>query len=468
MANVSDLYKAAIAQHQAGRLTEAAELYRSALNLSPNHIDSLHKLAIIYDKTGQHGLATDLLSKVVAQSPACPMAHHNLGTILAKIGDHDRAIPAFRKEIALRPDFAPSYGGLAAAAITSGDLKTARSAITKAIELDPGNVWFRLFKSQTLADDQAVAELEAIDVESLPTDQQIALHFALGAAHETAGNFDKAFNHWLVGNGIKRRSVAYDEGGALEKVRQMSRMFTRRVLRGGQGNPSELPVFIVGMPRSGTSLVEQILSSHPAVYGSGELTVLPDLVADLPARIGAKARPADFYDLGTRYLDRIEKNALRVTDKAPSNFELLGHIQLSLPRAFIIHTVRDPVDTCLSCFITLFHTGNDNTYDLAELGRYYRAYRELMAHWHEVMPGRILDVRYEDVVADLEGQARRIIAHCGLEWDARCLEFYKTKRAVLTASVAQVRQPIYDKSIGRWRKYERFLGPLMAELGRPA
>jgi Sulfotransferase family len=177
---------------------------------------------------------------------------------------------------------------------------------------------------------------------------------------------------------------------------------------------------------------------------------------------------ADFWDLGARYLAEIEPlapGAKRIIDKMPSNFKVAGLIDLALPNALIIHTTRDPIDTCLSCFSKLFIAQQNYTYDLAELGRYYRNYQELMTHWYRVLPAnRFLDVRYEDVVADLEGQARRIITHCGLHWDPRCLAFYQTERPIRSASAMQVRQPIYNSAIGRWRQYESFLGPLIAEL----
>ena len=202
-------------------------------------------------------------------------------------------------------------------------------------------------------------------------------------------------------------------------------------------------------------------------------------VEDMPTKLGGTARSQvaasamtdeDFRELGSRYLAKVERlapGAARITDKMTGNFNLAGLIQLALPNAPIIHTVRDPVDTCISCFSKLFADGALSfTYDLAELGRYYRHYRALMAHWHRVLPPRrILDVRYEDVVADLEGQARRIIAHCGLEWDARCLAFHQTARPVRTVSATQVRQPIYDTAVGRWRAYNRFLDPLEKAIG---
>jgi hypothetical protein len=240
-------------------------------------------------------------------------------------------------------------------------------------------------------------------------------------------------------------------------------------------------VFILGMPRSGSTLVEQILASHPQVFGGGELTHFHTLVEQLLVAYRASPSSAifpelvlsmtdqDFRALGVRYLAQIERlapEAMRITDKLPANFIFIGLIHLALPNAIIIHTVRDSADTCLSCFSKLFNGKQNQYFDLAELGRYYRHYQALMAHWHRVLPpGRILDVRYEEVVADLEGQARRIITHCGLDWDPRCIAFHQAVRPVRTPSVVQVRQSIYKNAIGRWRMHEPFLGPLFAELG---
>ena len=249
------------------------------------------------------------------------------------------------------------------------------------------------------------------------------------------------------------------------------------MLRGkaGLGNPSAAPIFIVGMPRSGTTLIEQILASHPKVFGAGELREM----ANLAGRIGgadAAAFPEavqalsgeELRRIGEQYVQavtRLAPGAERITDKMPGNFSLAGLIHLALPNARIIHACRDPRDTAFSCFSLLFSGTLEFTYDLAELGRYYRAYLKLMAHWREVLPqGIMLEVQYEDVVRDLESQARRIIAHCGLEWDDACLSFYKTERSVRTASATQVRQPIYQSSIGRWRLHEEELQPLLREL----
>jgi hypothetical protein len=230
------------------------------------------------------------------------------------------------------------------------------------------------------------------------------------------------------------------------------------------------------MPRSGTTLIEQILASHPEIFGAGELKQLRDAVVkfrdegrlifpDLLPSISDE-RLREFGEEYVAEISRFAPNAARIIDKTPSHYMFLGLIHLVLPNARVIHAVRDPVDTCISCFSKNFRDGHYYIYDLGELGRYYRQYQKLMAHWHRVLPPRrILDVRYEDVVADLEGEARRIIAHLGLEWDPRCLAFHETERPVRTASAAQVRQPIYTTSIGRRRAYAPFLGPLLRELG---
>jgi hypothetical protein len=231
------------------------------------------------------------------------------------------------------------------------------------------------------------------------------------------------------------------------------------------------------MMRSGSTLVEQILASHPQVFGAGERKDFANVVNALGASETAEEGPnrpldgAALYRLGTAYLAAVTEGtppAERIVDKMPANFRFVSLIHLALPNARIIHTHRDPVDTCLSCFSQLFNEKQPFTYDLGELGRYYRAYQTLMEHWRRVLPeGVMLDVRYEELVADFEPQARRIVAHCGLEWDDRCLSFYETRRPVKTASVVQVRQPIYRSSVGRWRPNSDLLRPLLEALGAP-
>lgn len=265
--------------------------------------------------------------------------------------------------------------------------------------------------------------------------------------------------------------------GSFERTRAV---YTAEVMDDRQhlGDPATVPLFVLGMPRSGSTLVEQILASHPKVFGAGELTDFQDAAAGFgdtgSVPVSAPEAVASFTgdrlrQLGASYVDRVRAlapAAERIVDKMPANFRLAGLIHLALPNARIIHTVRDPVDTCLSCFPKLFAGDQPYCYDLGELGRYYRAYEALMAHWRHVLPqGVMLDVQYEAVVDDIEREARRIIAHCGLEWDDACLSFYKTRRVIRTASAAQARQPIYNTSVGRWHPYSSMIGPLLEALG---
>jgi hypothetical protein len=329
-----------------------------------------------------------------------------------------------------------------------------------------------------IAADPQIAAMEQLaeDSASLSIGDRIELHFALAKAYDDVGRHAEAFRQWLDGNALKRRQIAYNEPAMLGDLGRAQAVFTAELIQTWQnvGQPSSVPVFIIGMPRSGTTLIEQILASHPKVFGGGELKHFRKAVDGVRTRLGGSAIfpelvsgliAEDFCDLGARYVAEIERlapAAMRITDKMPGNFIYAGLIHLALPNATIIHVVRHPVDTCISCFSKLFADEQLHTYDLAELGRFYRHYQALMAHWHRVLPaGRVLDVRYEDVVDDLEGAARRIVANCGLPWDSRCLDFYRTERSVRTM---QVRQPIYKSAIGRWRAYESFLGPLLAEL----
>jgi hypothetical protein len=244
-----------------------------------------------------------------------------------------------------------------------------------------------------------------------------------------------------------------------------------------RGDPSPAPVFIIGMPRSGTTLIEQILAGHPLVFAAGESPELRVAVAGLetdhPGLAFPEIVPALTDDAlrrhGASYLNAVAppgREVGRFVDKMPGNFHFAGLIRLALPNARIIHVRRDPIDTCLSCFTQLFRVGQHYSYDPRELGRYYRAYETLMAHWHRVLPaGIMLDVRYEDVVADVERESRRIVAHCGLDWDSACLDFHVARRPVRTASAVQVRQPVYATSVGRWRSYGDMLAPLIGALG---
>src|SRR5579871_4355609 len=475
------LVNRAVILHELRRYDEALASYDRALALRPDYAEALTNRGLTLHGMNRFDEALAHHDRALAARPDLAEALSNRGLALHRLKRTEEALASYERALRIRPDFPEAHCMLGVTLIELGRLPQARAALERAIALAPGDVRYH----RNLADitrfipgDAHLPALEKLagSEAALSADERIELHFALGQAYEDLGRHGDAFAQWLNGNALKRRQVAYDETATLTRLNAMRAVFTPDLIARWQnvGHRSRLPVFILGMARSGSTLVEQILASHPQVFGAGELDYFAEAARastskfrDSPEQISSLTAQ-DFCALGRRYsaaLENLAPRAGRITDKMPSNFRFAGLIHLALPNATIIHTVRDPVDTCLSCFSKLFATEQGHTFDLAELGRYYRHYQALMAHWHSVLPtGRILEVRYEDVVADLEGQAHRIVAHCGLAWDERCLAFHQTERPVRTASAVQVRQPIYNKSVGRWRVHEPFLAPLLAEL----
>jgi hypothetical protein len=321
---------------------------------------------------------------------------------------------------------------------------------------------------------QQLAKHEAV----LDGHDRAILHFLLAKAFEDQERYDVAFAEMDAANAIKRGMIDYDEARELGRMDLIAAEFSAERLEAlaGSGDSTPGPVFVVGMPRSGTTLVEQILASHPDAFGAGELTFLPDLVAagaageNFPADFAA-ITPKQLQQLGETYrrtLTALAPAAKVIVDKQPLNFLLAGLIYLAMPGARIVHVRRDPLDTCLSCYATSFAGEIGWAYEMGELGRYYRAYERLMRHWRAVLPQTaMIDVHYEALVEDLPSQARRLVEACGLGWDARCLDFHKTPRTVATASLAQVRRPIYRSSVQRSAIYADHLLPLRQALDLP-
>jgi len=471
-----------------GRLRDAIDHYEHALEIRPEFPEAHSNLGNVLQMVGRHDEAVTHYEQALALKSDYAEAHCNLGAAMVATGRPGEAIGHYQKAIALKPEFAAAYHSLGIALQAVGRLPEARQAFERAVALAPGRADFHLQLAHAkpfTADDPRLAPLEALARESarLGDQQQIAVHFALGKAFADLGQPDRSFQHLLQGNASKRRHVAYDEKETLASFERIRRVFTADLVRHstGAGDLSALPVFVVGMPRSGTTLIEQILASHPAVFGAGEVDEFRKTVGILEAtnrhalfypEMVASMSGEDLRRLGSRYVGRVRAAAPwaeRIVDKMPTNFRYAGLVHLTLPHARIIHACRDPMDTCLSCFSILFVGDQPYTYNLGELGRYYACYRALMAHWREVLPpGVMLDVQYEDVVNDFEAQARRIVAHCGLEWEDSCLAFHETQRPVQTASAFQVRQPIYRGSVGRARPYKDMLEPLRRALEAPA
>ena len=509
------------------RAEEAETVYRKALELAPNNPDTLDNLALAVKDLDRLDEAADLMRRALVIEARSDKFHVHYATILLdqkKVDDAsaaaDRALALdpnnhdavnlmgrvafergeleaslahYRQALALKPDLADAYNNMGNVLKELGKLDEARTAYLDALRLEPAiaGVYVNLADSKKFVpgDPHLVAmEQLAASPDGLSKTDRMQLDFGLGKAYADLKDHDRSIRHLLAGNAAKRSTIAYDEQATFALFDRIESLFTRDLIaaKSGGGDPSPLPIFVIGMPRSGTTLVEQIIASHPVVYGAGELQSFNDVVLTVRGPDGNSLPYPDFVaaldaaplqQIGARYIALVRAlaakheraDAARITDKMPSNYYFAGLIHLALPNAKIIHTIRDPVDTCISCFSKLFSAEQNHTYNLSELGRYYRRYERLMAHWRSVLPaGRMLDVRYEDVVSDVEQQARRIIAYCGLPWTDRCLSFHETDRPVRTASATQVRQPIYSSAVGRWRVYERHLGPLLDALNVPA
>ncbi len=482
--HVEALYNLGHALAEGSRWSEAVACYQRALAIKPDYADAWTNLALAQTNLGQHEDALASCDRALAFAPARAAAHNNRGLALAALDRFDEAMASFRQALVLDPGAADVHGNIGTALVEQGRIDEAMAAFERGLALAPRHAKLHFCSVQArrvTAGDPRLAALEELarDQSGLNDAARVDLHFALAKAYADVGRADDAFATLVTGNRLKRKSVAYDEAATLGRMATIARAATRDAVARfeGAGQSSDRPVFILGMPRSGSTLVEQILASHPAVAGGGELPNLERAIAaglgpgvDFPAADRpAAAQAMALRGIAERYLaslDSLARDAIRVTDKMPTNFLFVGLIHLALPRARIIHTRRDPMDVGVSCFSTLF-TNVPYAYDLGEIGRYYRAYDRLMRHWRGVLPeDAILDVDYEALVADFPAQARRIVAHCGLPWDDACLSFQAARRAVKTASAAQVRQPLYGGAVGRWRALDPArLEPLAAALG---
>ncbi|MEQ8196084.1 MAG: tetratricopeptide repeat protein, partial [Rhodospirillales bacterium] len=436
----------------------AIEHYRRALALGLNNAETLANLGAALQDRERFEDAVQCYRRAIDLDPGYAVAYNNMGNALNLQGQPDEAIAFYRKAVAIDPRFADAHNNIGIVMSEQGRMKEAVESYRSVIAVDPDftkayryiGIIHKYVENDALA---AALLAKAHDLGSLSTERQIHLRYALGKYFQDIGAYDDAFGHFAAGAALKRKTIAYDPA-AIEATLQAVERFFRPgewSRKPGYGASSGAPVFIIGMPRSGTTLVEQILAAHPQVHAAGELKDFDKAFNGFRVNKnvfdGTSAEAADLAARGQRYADGLMKRdplARRVTDKMPFNFTNVGLIHLAMPNATILHCRRDPVDTSLSCFMTYFADPIDWSYDLEETGRFYAAYAKMMEHWHAVLPGRILDVQYEDVVADLETQARRIVEHCGLAWDDSCLDFQNAKRSVRTASASQVRKPIYS------------------------
>jgi tetratricopeptide (TPR) repeat protein len=460
------------------RYQEALTSFQKFLAINPNDAEALNICGLTLQRLKRFAEALSSFDRAIAIKPDFVNALSNRGTALQELGRFEEAFREFDKALSLRPDFAEARFNKGLLCLNLGREEQARNAFETGIKLSPRKSDFYLgltMCKRFAADDPLIPAMEDLARdETLDLEEHIKLGFALGKALRDIGQFDRAFSQVLQASAWKRGHLIYNEGAALAFFENLPTIFSSTPMaeKSGAGHRSQLPVFVIGLPRSGTTLVEQILASHPRIFAAGEIDdfkrVISDTFDGFPQTL-ANVSAERLVELGQRYVDNLRvlaPSAERITDKSTQNWPFIGLIHLALPNARIVHVRRDPVDTCLSSFFTLFAEGHVQTYDLGELGHYYRAYATLMAHWRSVLPaGVMLDLQYEELVADFENQARRIVAHCGLEWDHACLAFQKASRAVKTASAFQVRQTLYSSSVGLWRLYLPLVQPLLDALG---
>ncbi len=510
---------AAGAEHwRAGRYEDAETTLISALRKNPENIDAMRFLAMVYDVQDKKLLEAEaLLRRAIAIAPDFHQALGNLGKILVDNNKHVEAIEIYQRLLDLKPNDDDAWAGCGRALAQAGRVKDAEEAYRKSLEINPKAPSVHMARAHMLktlgnqekaleayrksiefnpalgesywsmanlkvfrfADQEVSAMEQQLGSDDLKEESRVNFLFSLGKAYEDRKDYEKAWHHYHQGNQLRRTTVVYDAVENELHLKNIREVFSKELIQAheGAGHDAPDPIFIVGLPRTGSTLVEQILASHSQVEGTAELPNLgaiangtgkyrpdglgyPDTIATLTKR--------DFESYGKEYLKQIARHRVLGTpyfiDKMPNNFIHAGWIKLVLPNAKIINTRRHPMDSLLGVYKQLFAKGQPFTYDTMDLAEFYRCYMEIMMHWHEVLPGQVLDVHYEDTVTDLETQVRRILDFCGLEFEESCLRFYETARPVKTASSEQVRQPIYTSALGLWKKYGDNLAEWQEEL----
>ncbi len=453
-----------------GRLGEAEQRYREAIQANPAFPAALCNLADSLQSSPEE--AEQWVRRALKINPKFPGARTKLGLLLASMGRDKEARTAFQKALKINPKDADALVGLARVIRGEGRFEEAEDMIKRALKIAPKlpTAWAALqgTRKMTEADRAWCTTAEEIAGSGVSVWEESELRFAIGKYCDDVRDFDRAFTNFKRGNELlKSLSPGYNAQAHAAFADDMIRTYSREALASmtPSGCVSAKPIFVVGMPRSGTSLTEQIIASHPAAEGAGEPDFwLKAARANHGAMREAVMDAAPRGKLAEDYLSFIERHfpgAVRVVDKTPANSDFVGFIHSAIPNARIISMRRDPIDTCLSCYFQHFSTAMTFTMDLSDLANYYRTHRRLMDHWRTALPaGSILEVPYEELVANQEAWTRKILDFLGLEWDSRCLAFYDTNRSVNTASAWQVRQKMYRHSVERWRNYEKFIGPL--------
>ncbi|MCG8053183.1 MAG: sulfotransferase [Candidatus Thiodiazotropha endolucinida] len=480
--NLEYLYWYADLLRLCGHHELSEKLYRKVLEINEGHDRALFGLGLLYFSYNRWHEAGTLLKQAIDRKPSNSNAHKYYAETCLYQGKLDEALKHGKKAVSLSPKNSSSYYALANIYQVLGKKEESLKQIEKTVTLDPknGSAHYILANSKkyTSKDLPFIKNIEKKLESGMTADSRSHFHFALAKMYNDLKDPDRAFDNLSRANLILYNDFSTKK--LKTELKEIKNAFNKKwsLDHRKNGNPSEVPIFVVGMPRSGTTLIDQVLSSHSLIGSIGESSEVRigseeacNETGDYPPRIClAHLKPETIQKYSERYLERAlieHPNALRIVDKMPANFFALGYIYTLFPNAKIVHSKRHPLDTCLSCFFQRFTEASnmDWSNDLVALGQYYKAYLNIMDHWKANLPIEILDINYEDMVADLESNARKLIQFAGLEWEDSCLNFHKSKRAVQTASLWQVRQPIYNSSVNRWLPYAKHLEPLIRELG---
>ena len=455
-----------------GKPEEAVASYNRALQIKPDFVIAHNNLGAALNDLGKTEEAVSSLTKALQIQPNLAEAHSNLGVALNELGKPEEAVSSLTRALQIKPDFAEAHINLGTTLNDLGQPDEAAASYNRALQINPAYAKAHRFLSTVKkfqdGDLQIQQMIQLVDQNNLPDEDRIHLNFALAKAHEDIGDYDRAFSYLMEGNRLRKEELNYDISSARASFANIKAAFsmdvpTLSVLEESESAKGQQPVFVLGMPRSGTTLVEQILASHSQVYGAGELVLLGQSINSIEW-ISTRPSSDQLHSIRQSYLSGLTKIGVSepyITDKMPVNLLWIGFIIAAIPEARIVHVKRDARATCWSNFKHIFGKGNGFACDLQDVSEYYKMYIDLMAFWHDKFPGRVYDLNYEALTEHQEDETRKLFEYIGLNWEDQCLEFHKTKRAVQTASVTQVRQKMYQGSSDEWRKYEKHLGSMV-------
>lgn len=456
------------------KFKQAIEVLKKLIKIRPDFVLAYSNLGNIYNKLGDKESAKKYFEKAIEINPKLAMAHNNLGNLYRDLKKYDEAIICFKKAIEYNSEIFVFYNNLGVTYQNLGRFKEASEILYKAIEKNPNFAPAHHHLSTIVKYNKDHPHLNAMEKsisnKNIPIEDKMYLNFGIGKAYEDIKNYDKAFIHYKIGNENKRKLINYSIKDDIELFENIKKTFQKNTFDKfkNTGVDDSTPIFILGMPRSGTTLVEQILSSHSKVYGADEVKNYDDTIKkyfysnekyNFTENFN-KTKNSLLKKIGEEYVESIRKfskESRYISDKALLNFRWIGLIKLTLPNAKIIHCVRDPKDTCLSIFKNNFAGRLDFSYNLKELVTYFNLYTDLMEHWHKTLPGFVYDIFYERLISNQKNETKKLLESCNLDWEESCMNFHNNKRPVVTASIAQIRQPIYKNSVKSWKNFESHL-----------